>query len=197
MDYASRSLNEAEKNYSTFEGERRAILFEMKKFRHYHLCQIFKFPTIYEALKYVINNRDPHGKTARWISICNEYDFEVVYRPGPRNTNAGYLSRPVARDNLVLMLELERDLNSVAEYWSRGTIDRESSSVARAVKISAKNYHMNDGDLYRRTAKGLRFVPGEKARTSIMKGLHDEIGHWIFAKRYKIISDRFRWPRFG
>ena len=93
------------------------------------------------------------------------------------------------------MVELEKDSSSVAEYLSRGTIDRTSSSVARAIKVRAKNYHMHDGDLYRRTAKGLRFVPGEKERISIMKGLKDEIGHWSFAKTYKIISDRFWWPK--
>ena len=151
--------------------------------------------TNHEALKYFINNRDPYGRIARWISTFSEYDLEVVYRPASRNANADYLSRPVTRGNLVLILELKLDLNSVAEYLSRVTIDRTSSSVARAVEIPAKNNHMHGGDLYRRTAKVLRFVPGEKARTSIMRGLHDEIGHWSFATPYKIISDRFCWPK--
>ena len=105
-------------------------------------------------MKYVINNRDPHRRIARWTSIFSEYDFEVVYRPGPRKANADYLSRPAESDRLVLVLELEPDLNSVAEYLQRGTIDRASSSVARALKIRAKNHHLHEGDLYRRTAKG-------------------------------------------
>ena len=88
------------------------------------------------------------------------------------------------------MMELEPDLNSVAEYLSKGTISGESSSVARAVKMSAKNYHMHDGELYPQTAIGLRFVPGEKSHTSIIRGLHDEIGNWSFATTYKIISGR-------
>ena len=58
------------------------------------------------------------------------------------------------------MLELESDLNSVAEYPSTGTIDGTPSNAAYAIKIRAKNYYMHDGDLYQRTAKGLRFVPG-------------------------------------
>ena len=193
--YASRSLNEAEKNYSTFEREGLAIVFSLKKFRHYLLCQKFKLFTDHEALKYVISNRDPQGRIARWISIFSEHNFEVVFRPGPRNVNADYLSRPAAREKLVLTMELEPDLNSVAEYLSGGAIDRASSCVARAVKIRAKNYHMHDGDLFRRTAKGFRFVPGERVRTSIMRGLHDEIGHWSCATTYKIISDRFWWPK--
>ena len=77
--YASRSLNEAEKKYSTYEREGLEIVFVLKKFRHYLLCQKFKRFTYHEAFKYVINNRDPDGSIAGWISIFSEYDFEVVY----------------------------------------------------------------------------------------------------------------------
>ena len=193
--YASRSLNEAEKNYSTYEREGLAIVFALKKFRHYLLCEKFKLFMDHDALKYVINNRDTHGRIARWISIFSEYDFEVVYRSGPRSSNADCLSGPLEKENLVLTMGLESDWNSVAEYLSRGTTDRASSTVARAIKIRAKNYHMHGGELYRRTAKGLRFEQREKARISIMKGLHDDIGHWSFATTYQIISDRFWWPK--
>ena len=151
--------------------------FRIEKFRHYLLCQNFKLFTDNEALIYVINRKYPQGRVDRWISIFSEYDFEVVYRTVPRNVNADYFSRTVARDKLVFKMELESDLNSAAEYLSRGTIDRASSSVARAFKIRAKNYHMHEGDLCRRTAKGLKFIPGDKPRTSIMRGLFDEIGH--------------------
>ena len=63
-----------------------------------------------------------------------------MYRPDPRNTKDEYLSQPVEKDNLVLRLELEPDLNSSAEYLSRGTIERAHSSVARAIKMRAKSY---------------------------------------------------------
>ena len=59
IHYASRTLNDAEKNYSTFEREALAIVFALKKFRHYLLCQKFKLYTDHQALKYVINMRDP------------------------------------------------------------------------------------------------------------------------------------------
>ena len=79
ISYASRSLNETEKNYSTYEREGLAIVFALKKFRHYPLCQKFKLFTDHEALMHVINNRDPHRRIARWISIFSECDFEVFF----------------------------------------------------------------------------------------------------------------------
>ena len=54
------------------------MVFALKKFRHYILCQKFKYFTDNEALKYVINDRDPHGRIDRWIGIISEYDFEVM-----------------------------------------------------------------------------------------------------------------------
>ena len=98
-------------------------------------------------------------------------------------------------DNLVLMMYLELDFNLVAEYLSKGTINSASSSVARIVKVRTKNYQIHEGELYPRRAGRLRFIPREKVRTSIVKGLHDEIGHWSFATTYEIISSSFWWPK--
>ena len=61
--------------------------------------------------------------------------------------------------------------------------------------MKAKSYLLHNGSLYRRTVKGLRYIPDEDKRLSIMKGLHDEIGHWDFATTYEIISGRFWWPK--
>ncbi len=62
-------MNEAEKNYSTYEREVLAIVVALKKFRHYPLCEKFKLFTEHEALKYMINARDPHGRIAWWMRV--------------------------------------------------------------------------------------------------------------------------------
>ena len=64
--YASTSLSGAEKNYSAYGREGLAILFALKKFRHCPLCQKSKLFMKHEALKHVINNRDPHRKSLDW-----------------------------------------------------------------------------------------------------------------------------------
>ncbi len=60
IHYASRGLTSPEKNLSTYEREALAIIFALKKFRHYLLCQKFKLFTDHEALKYVINMKEAH-----------------------------------------------------------------------------------------------------------------------------------------
>ena len=117
--------------------------------------------TDHEELKYVINMRDPHGRIARWMSLFAEFDFEVVYRPGEMNANADYLSRPVDEQELLMManVEMEDDLVAVHTYLSTGIVQGESRRELRTIKMKAKKYPVHDGDMCRRTPKGLRFVP--------------------------------------
>ena len=60
IQYATRNVNEAEKNYSAFVREALGIVFALKNFRHYLLCQTFKLYTKNQALKCVINLRNTH-----------------------------------------------------------------------------------------------------------------------------------------
>ena len=115
------------------------------------------------------------------MSTLAEYNFEVHYRPGPRNANADYLSRSSTEMGMVLSVRLEPDLKSVVEYLTTGMVKADSSKFAKAIKVRAKNYTMYDGNLYRRTANGLRFIPAEEERIIIMEGLHNEIDRWNFA----------------
>ncbi len=121
IHYVSHALNDVEKNYSTYKRERLAIVFALKKFRPHPLRQKIKLFTEHEALKYVINKRDLHGRIARWMSVFAEYDFDVHYRPGPRNANADYLLRSSAKVTMVLSIRLEPDLMSTVEYLTTGT----------------------------------------------------------------------------
>lgn len=71
----------------------------LKNFRHFLLCQKFTLYNDHEALKHVINMREPYGRIARWRSIFAAFGFEIEYRTGNKNANADYLSRPI-EDNV-------------------------------------------------------------------------------------------------
>ena len=149
IHYASRNLNEAEKNYSAFEREALGIVFALKKFRHYLLSNQFKLYTDHQAMKYVINLRDPHGRIARWMSLLAEFNFEIVYRPGEKNANADYLSRPVQgkADVMVLRIGMKEDLTAVYKYLETGTEDAKTQAERRSIKIKAKNYLLYEGEM--------------------------------------------------
>ena len=88
--YTSRLLNQAERNYSTTEREAVAMIYAVKKFRHYLLGNKFRFMVDHQSLSYLVNQPLITGRVARWIMILLEYDFEVVYIPEKRHIIADY-----------------------------------------------------------------------------------------------------------
>jgi hypothetical protein len=53
--FSSRNLSYSEKNYMTMECEGMAMVYALKKFRHYLLDMPFKFFTDHSTLKYLVN----------------------------------------------------------------------------------------------------------------------------------------------
>ena len=91
--YASRQMSPAEKKYTTTEREALAVIYACKKFRHYLLGYRIVFHTNHDSLKYLVNKPDLSGRIARWILLLQEFNYEVMVKPGKANANADYLSR--------------------------------------------------------------------------------------------------------
>ena len=91
--YASRQMSLAERKYTTTEREALAVIYACKKFRHYLLGYRIIFHTDHDSLKYLVNKPDLSGWIARWILLLQEFNYEVIVKPGKANANADYLSR--------------------------------------------------------------------------------------------------------
>ena len=86
--YASRTLQQHERNYGVTELEALGVVWAVKHFRHYlygNRCDVY---TDHEALRALLNTPHPSGKLARWGLTLQELDCHIHYRPGPKNTNA-------------------------------------------------------------------------------------------------------------
>jgi predicted aspartyl protease len=97
--YMSRSLKAAEKNYGVSKLECLALVWAVQQLRPYLLGAHFTVISDHSALKGLLNDDKPTGILARWITILNEYSFEIKYRPGKLLSNADFLSRHVEHVN--------------------------------------------------------------------------------------------------
>ena len=93
IPYSSRKLSTAKNNYTTTEREGLAMVYPLQKFRHYLLGAPFKMFTDHSALKYLVNKPVLGGRIYRWLLLFQEYDFEIIVKPGKLNAGPDHLSR--------------------------------------------------------------------------------------------------------
>ena len=75
------------------EQEALVVVYACKKFWHYLFEYRIIFHTDHGSLKYLVNKPDLSGRIARWILLLQEFNYEVMVKPGKSNSNADYLSR--------------------------------------------------------------------------------------------------------
>jgi len=65
----------------------------LKQFKQYLLGRNFTIRTDHAALTWLRRTPEPIGQNARWLEQMEEYDFQIVHRPGTQHGNADALSR--------------------------------------------------------------------------------------------------------
>lgn len=91
--YASRTLNDSERKYSTIEKELLAIVWATKYFRPYLYGKRFDIYCDHRPLQWLFSLKEPHSKLVRWRLKLEEFDYKVIYKKGSQNQNADCLSR--------------------------------------------------------------------------------------------------------
>jgi len=97
--YASRTLDEAQQNYTMTEKELLAVVYAMEKFRPYLLCSKVIVYTNHSALKHLLQRKDAKPRLIRWILLLQEFDMEIKDKAGAENVMADHLSRLVVESH--------------------------------------------------------------------------------------------------
>ena len=91
--YASRSLSRAERNYDVTRRELLAIVYGLTTYKQYLLGRHFMIISDHAALQWLRRTPEPMAQLARWLVFIEQFDFELLHRPGIRHGNADGLSR--------------------------------------------------------------------------------------------------------
>ncbi|WVZ98384.1 hypothetical protein U9M48_043839 [Paspalum notatum var. saurae] len=91
--YASCQLRKHEVNYPTHDLELLAVVYTLKKWRHYLLGNTCHIYTDHKSLKYIFTQPELNMRQRRWLELIKDYDLEVHYHPGKANVVADALSR--------------------------------------------------------------------------------------------------------
>ncbi|GKB74751.1 reverse transcriptase domain-containing protein [Tanacetum coccineum] len=93
IHYASKTMTEAETNYTTTKKEMLAVVYTFEKFRSYLIINKSVVYTDHSALKYLFNKKDTKARVLRWVLLLQEFDFKVIDTKGAENYAADHLLR--------------------------------------------------------------------------------------------------------
>ncbi|GKD28291.1 reverse transcriptase domain-containing protein [Tanacetum coccineum] len=93
IHFASKTMTEAESNYTIMEKEMLAMVYAFEKFRSYLIMNKSIVYTDHSALKYLFAKKDSKARLLRWVLLLQEFDFKVIDIKGAENYAVDHLSR--------------------------------------------------------------------------------------------------------
>nr|GFB07059.1 retrovirus-related Pol polyprotein from transposon 17.6 [Tanacetum cinerariifolium] len=93
IHYASKTMTQAETNYTTTEKEMLAVVYAFENFRSYLIMNKSIVYTDHSTLKYLFAKKDAKACLLRWILLLQEFDFKVIDTKGAENYAADHLLR--------------------------------------------------------------------------------------------------------
>ncbi len=93
IHYASKTLDNAQRNYGTTENTFLAVVFACDKFRPYIVDSKVTIQNDHASIKYLMEKKDAKPRLIRWVLLLQEFDLHIINRKGAENPVADNLSR--------------------------------------------------------------------------------------------------------
>ena len=80
--YESKTLNEAQRNYTTTEKELLAVVYALDKFRAYLVGSDIIVFTDHSALKYLLTKQNAKARLIKWVLLLQEFNLQIRDKKG-------------------------------------------------------------------------------------------------------------------
>ncbi|RDY05728.1 Retrovirus-related Pol polyprotein from transposon 17.6, partial [Mucuna pruriens] len=209
--YASRTMDQAQINYTTIEKELLAIIFALEKFCSYLLGSKVIIFSDHVSLKYLLKKPDAKPRIIRWMLLLQEFDLEIKDKKGADNAVADHLSQierepdlmPI-RDNFLDEQLLHMDtltpwFAGICNFIFASQFPPEASQLYREkIKSDAKYYIWDDPYLWKHGSDQVirRCIPDTKI-SSVLHFCHAAAGdghHGSTRTARKVLDCGFYWP---
>ena len=166
--YGGRELNLAETRYSTTEREALAVVDGIKRYQPYLSCNKFYVHTDHSSLSWLMKVKDPTGRLARWALQLQQYDFQIIHRPGVQNGAADALSRrpyPLSVEsqsvfaplaalehscpspvNLHTLQRQDPDISAIISYLETTALPTDDAK-ARSLLLTIDSYYLDEAGI--------------------------------------------------
>jgi len=166
--FFSKSTNEAEKKYHSFELETLAIVKAIERF-HVYLHRInFRIVTDCNSLVMAIKKININPRIARWSLVMQNYKFELSHRSSSKMVHVDCLSRNVM---VVQSISFEDEL------MYKQLSDPKLKSLTSELKIKDnKHFSLLNGLIFKNYRDKQLFVIPENMIENVIRVYHNEMG---------------------
>ena len=91
--YASKTLNEAQRNYTTTEKELLEMVYALDKFHAYLIGSDIVLFKAHSALKYLLTKQNAKARLIRWVLLLQKFNLQIRDKKGVENVVVDHLSR--------------------------------------------------------------------------------------------------------
>ncbi|KRH93475.1 LTR retrotransposon [Pseudoloma neurophilia] len=104
VQWASKRFLPREINYTVTEKECLSIIWALEKFRYFLHKQVI-IRNDHQALNWLLGQKEPRGRIARWIMKLSNFDYRFEYIKGKLNNLADALSRGVIENIQIMKIQ--------------------------------------------------------------------------------------------
>lgn len=194
--YESRKLSPAEMKYEIHDKELLSVIHALRKWRHYLYGARQRIETDNWATKFIQTKPILNKRQASWLDLLQEFDLDIVHRPGDTNVVADALSR--RPDYVLNSIQWLTSDNALQQVLSTSKTDPEYQRLYKNIQKkphSLADFSIKNNLIYKYPNR--LYIPESSLRTSLLREAHDApiSGHLGKHKTYDRIARSFYWPR--